>query len=75
MDFDKTPQYRSSWSTFQYLTRTHGLSVLWAGLGPRAVRIVGATFILLAVRTQCVEFLEGRAAGDVSDPPDRIFNQ
>ena len=58
LDPRANPEYNSSWSTYRHITRQHGMGILFSGLGPRAVRIVGATMILQTVRTTLVGFLE-----------------
>jgi hypothetical protein len=75
MDVEKNPEYRSYYSTFRHLVGSRGITVLWSGLLPRSVRIIGATFILLAVRSKCVEFLEGRTHEEVVDEADVVLRQ
>lgn len=59
-DKETHPQYRSIASTGRHIVATEGVGTLWAGLAPRAFRIVCAVFILTATRNACVDFLEER---------------
>lgn len=52
------PEYRSMVSTAQHIVRTEGAATLFAGLVPRAARIVCAVFILTGTRNTAIEFLE-----------------
>ncbi|KAK9824556.1 hypothetical protein WJX72_011293 [[Myrmecia] bisecta] len=59
LNHDTHPQYRTAVSTLRFIASTQGIGSLWAGIAPRAFRIVGATFILNGVRTQLTDLLEG----------------
>jgi hypothetical protein len=59
-DKKANPEYRSIASTGRHIVATEGVGTLWAGLVPRAFRIVCAVFILTATRNTCIEFLEER---------------
>lgn len=54
----------------RHMTREHGTGVLFSGLAPRALRIVGATMILSFMRTQLVSLLE-KAHGQESSLPSK----
>jgi Mitochondrial carrier protein len=58
------PQYRSISSTTQHIVATEGYKALFAGLVPRAGRIVAAVFILTGTRNTLVDALDrSRTAG------------
>ena len=57
-DLKSYPQYRTMYTTAQYIVQERGVSALFAGLMPRAFRIIGAMFIFTAVKTNAVEYLE-----------------
>ena len=59
-DRTANPEYRSMVSTAQHIVRTEGAGTLFAGLVPRAARIVCAVFILTGTRNTAIEFLEER---------------
>lgn len=59
-DVSVNPEYRSLVSTTRHIIKTEGFGTLFAGLLPRATRIVGAVFILNGTRNTAVEFLEKR---------------
>ncbi|KXZ48758.1 hypothetical protein GPECTOR_25g342 [Gonium pectorale] len=52
------PEYRNLRSTFATIYAEGGLPRFWKGLAPRMLRIVCATFILNALRTHTVEYLD-----------------
>ncbi|KAG1671135.1 hypothetical protein FOA52_005387 [Chlamydomonas sp. UWO 241] len=52
------PEYSTLRSTATTMYATGGLALFWAGLLPRMARIVCATFILNAVRSNSVAYLE-----------------
>jgi len=55
----ETPEYRNSITTMQHVMKQGGgLKALWSGIAPRALRIVGATFILNGTRTYIVDKVE-----------------
>lgn len=54
------PQYRSLMSTTRHIVQTEGVGTFFAGLGPRAIRIVAAVFILNGMRTTIVDALQQR---------------
>lgn len=55
----ETPEYRNSITTMQHVMKQGGgLKALWSGIAPRALRIVGATFILNGTRTFIVDKVE-----------------
>lgn len=55
---DEYPQYRSMPSTTKYIIETEGFTTLFAGLVPRAARIVLAVFVLTGVRNTAVDLLQ-----------------
>jgi Mitochondrial carrier protein len=56
------PEYRSTLSTLRHVVHEGGVGSLWVGIVPRALRVVGATFILNATRNTLIDFVEkGRA--------------
>lgn len=57
-DLQSHPQYRTMYSTANYIVQERGFSALFAGLMPRAFRIIGAMFIFNSVKTNAVEYLE-----------------
>lgn len=57
-DLKLYPQYRTMYSTAQYIVQEGGYTALFAGLMPRAFRIIGAMFIFNSVKTNCVNYLE-----------------
>ena len=61
---DKTanPEYRSLVSTVRHIVTKEGVGTLFAGLLPRATRIVGAVFILTGTRNTAIDILEKRRA-------------
>jgi hypothetical protein len=60
-DKSVNPEYRSLVSTARHIITTEGAGTLFfAGLLPRATRIVGAVFILTGTRNTAVEMLEKR---------------
>lgn len=52
------PEYRSVVSTTKHIIRTEGVTTLFAGLLPRAFRIVCAVFILSGTRNTAIDVLE-----------------
>lgn len=52
------PEYRTLRSTFATIYKEGGLPLFWRGLAPRMLRIVCATFILNALRTSSVDYLD-----------------
>jgi len=52
------PEYLTMRSTMATIYAEGGISRFWAGLLPRATRIIGATFLLNAVRSKVVGYLE-----------------
>ena len=54
------PEYRSMLSTAKHIVQTEGAGTLFAGLLPRAFRIIGAVFILTGTRNTVIEMLEKR---------------
>lgn len=64
---DLKPEYRNTISTVkQIIGGGRGVSALFAGLLPRAVRIVGATFILNEARTRITGMVEASRPGVLS---------
>lgn len=57
------PQYRSLLSTTQHIIQTEGVGTLFAGLWPRAFRIVCAVFILNGTRNTIVEAVQTQRVG------------
>ena len=57
-DLKSYPQYRTMYSTAQHIVQEGGVTALFAGLMPRAFRIIGAMFIFNSVKTNAVEYLE-----------------
>jgi hypothetical protein len=57
-DVEKYPEYRSLVSTTKHIVETEGFGTLFAGLIPRAARIVLAVFVLTGVRNSAVEMLQ-----------------
>ena len=58
-DLKTHPQYRTIMSTARYVVGEGGVGALFAGLMPRAFRIIGAMFIFNEVKTRAMAFLEG----------------
>lgn len=52
------PEYRSVVSTTKHIIKTEGVGTLFAGLLPRAFRIVCAVFILSGTRNTAIDVLE-----------------
>ncbi|KAL4458201.1 hypothetical protein ABPG75_013066 [Micractinium tetrahymenae] len=52
------PEYRSLASTAAHIARTEGMGTFFAGLGPRALRIVCAVFILNGTRNTIVDAVD-----------------
>ncbi|EFJ42250.1 hypothetical protein VOLCADRAFT_97694 [Volvox carteri f. nagariensis] len=52
------PEYRNLRRTFATIYKEGGLLHFWKGLSPRMLRIICATFILNALRTHTVEYLD-----------------
>ena len=52
VDPEAKPEYRTVRSTFRSAVSANGLLGLWSGFLPRAVRTVGAAFILNGCRTK-----------------------
>jgi len=59
-DLKTHPQYRTMLSTARYVTGEGGVGALFAGLLPRAFRIIGAMFIFNEIKTRAVDHLESR---------------
>ncbi|KAG2493696.1 hypothetical protein HYH03_008210 [Edaphochlamys debaryana] len=60
------PEYANLRSTFSTIYKEGGLPRFWKGLSPRMLRIVCATFILNALRTHSVEYLD-RVRGEEAE--------
>jgi len=58
-DLKTHPQYRTVLSTARHVVGEGGVGALFAGLLPRAFRIIGAMFIFNEVKTRGMAFLEG----------------
>jgi hypothetical protein len=58
IDPEVTPQYRNQLSTLRQLLSEGGVGSLYAGFLPRAVRLVGATFILNIAKSEISEAWE-----------------
>ena len=58
LDMSASPKYRTATATARTVIEERGVTALWAGLAPRAVRIVGATFILNGTRNALVNLVE-----------------
>ena len=55
----ETPEYRTSITTMKHVMKQGGgVLALWTGIAPRALRVVGATFILNSTRTFLVDKVE-----------------
>jgi Mitochondrial carrier protein len=52
------PEYRSMLSTTKHIVTTEGVGTLFAGLLPRAFRIVCAVFILTGTRNTIIDLVE-----------------
>ena len=66
VDPAKHPEYRTAASTIRTVVGRGGLKSLFSGFVPRAVRIVGAAFILTGSRNKSIELLENyKASGSV----------
>lgn len=59
-DPTEKPEYRSMVSTTRHILHHEGYKALFAGLVPRAGRIVCAVFILTGTRNTLVEMLHNR---------------
>ena len=59
-DLKTHPQYRTMLSTTRYVIGDGGVGALFAGLLPRAFRIIGAMFIFNEIKTRAVDHLESR---------------
>lgn len=57
-DLKTHPQYRTMMSTARYVVGEAGVGALFAGLLPRAFRIIGAMFIFNEVKQRAVDYLE-----------------
>lgn len=59
-------EYATLQSTMSHIVKAEGLSSLFAGIAPRAVRIAGAVIILQSVRTRLISLVEGMRADDAA---------
>ena len=60
LDKGAHPQYRSFASTTRYIVDTEGAPTLFAGLVPRALRLMCAVIILNGVRNALVQLVDDR---------------
>ena len=58
-DLKAYPQYRTIFSTARYVVGEGGVGALFAGILPRAFRIIGAMFIFNEVKSRALAYLEG----------------
>ena len=61
-DKEANPEYRTISSTLRNIVKKEGAATLFAGLMPRAFRIVCAVFILTGTRNTAIEVLEKQRA-------------
>ncbi len=64
MDPKAKPEYSTVRSTVQDAVAQDGIRSLWSGFVPRAVRVVGAAFILNGCRTKLEETVLSYKAKD-----------
>ena len=57
VDPELKPEYRTVRSTLRDAVAKNGVMSLWSGFAPRAVRVVGAAFILNGCRTKLEEIV------------------
>ena len=62
VDPNAKPEYRAVGSTLRDAVAKNGVLSLWSGFAPRAVRVVGAAFILNGCRTKLEETVLGYKA-------------
>jgi hypothetical protein len=58
------PDYLTAASTARAIYKEGGVLNFWRGLLPRMTRIIGATFLLVNVRSAAVGYLEEQRSGD-----------
>ncbi|CAG9464655.1 unnamed protein product [Pedinophyceae sp. YPF-701] len=64
MDVEEKPQYRSSLSTMRHVLGEGGLAGFFSGAAPRALRLVGAVFILNMSKEKIMEGMVAAGMGD-----------
>jgi hypothetical protein len=57
-DLKANPEYRTFFSTASHIVQEGGVQSLFAGLMPRAFRIIGAVFLFNAVKSKAVGYLD-----------------
>ena len=64
VDPEAKPEYRTVRSTVRDAVAKNGVMSLWSGFVPRAVRVIGAAFILNGCRTKLEETVLNYKAKD-----------